>query len=826
MSAVALAAVSAAAGCGGSGGVAELACLFEQWYGAGRGDGWRITEDLGRSGIYGELLPAGLRSILDHAAGEPGALPVDAGDVFVDLGSGRGRSLLQVALTTPAQAIGIELSAERTQVAENALNQLARLRPDVARRVRIVNGDLRDASMHAVWGAATIVFINSACFVPRLMLALTDALSRNLQAGTLVYSARALPGCHRGLWSVGRTEAAFTWSRNVRLFVYIVAPRPQPTSWSHTYTVAGSCSAGAWLKPFDWRGHLFSEGNAYGEARPVGVSGAHSCERHAVSRWRTAPVAAARWCARAGMNTSARLTGTALAWSDVALWLRLWTDGGAAELDHGDTATPMLQRGHLSQTACAWQEFSSRQVAESRGKAIHARASKPNAATCVSVASLLGSLRDWGVQDESGATIFHHAAAARLPGALAALLSFSRTSSQLVKQVRSRGVGTIPSTHFSQECICDEAATEAAEKMARAAQAEASAGMDGVLGLRDDAGRTAVQTALDDHSVVLLLHAKASLDDRGDYSTNTLRAAADLCLEAGAVVDSYANCAHCPSVNRAQSTNESGRGIESSQQIFNFDQALFTVLLRAVGDSNASKGAIAAANASGKDGTAMHIAANRCPAALAMLLAARASPEGFSSGVSPLHVARTASAVTMLVGARADVQARNKEGATPLHDAASRRGGMVVVESLLSHRAEPSAADFEGLTPLMCAAEGSTASSLLKARAKVDQLDARGRSALHHAAIANRTSVLARLLAEPLVVTAFASTGFASSTPVDTLGSGVPDGADVVAAAVAGLTDGMRLKDYRGHTPIDVARARGHTAAAALLVDARHAVGL
>lgn len=61
-------------------------------------------------------------------------MALDKESVFVDLGSGRGRAVLQVAMHTPvAKAVGLELSESRLEQAELALGVLQqqghRMRP-------------------------------------------------------------------------------------------------------------------------------------------------------------------------------------------------------------------------------------------------------------------------------------------------------------------------------------------------------------------------------------------------------------------------------------------------------------------------------------------------------------------------------------------------------------------------------------------------------------------------------------------------------------------------------------------------------------------------
>jgi cytohesin len=101
--------------------------------------------------------------------------------------------------------------------------------------------------------------------------------------------------------------------------------------------------------------------------------------------------------------------------------------------------------------------------------------------------------------------------------------------------------------------------------------------------------------------------------------------------------------------------------------------------------------------------------------AVAILLAAGADANTrIDMGDTPLHLlfwptsdrSRNTNDVTelvrLLIKYRADVNAKNKRGGTPLHGAASRSSGKVV-SLLIANGADPNAADDRGYTPLFYA---------------------------------------------------------------------------------------------------------------------------
>ncbi|WP_132985837.1 ankyrin repeat domain-containing protein [Luteimonas terricola] len=140
------------------------------------------------------------------------------------------------------------------------------------------------------------------------------------------------------------------------------------------------------------------------------------------------------------------------------------------------------------------------------------------------------------------------------------------------------------------------------------------------------------------------------------------------------------------------------------------------------------------------------------PEAVMTLLANGADPRAADrDGNTPLHHAARSSdpgVAALLRDAAAELDARNAEGLTPL-GVACGCGNWRLARFLLERgaRTEPEG----GSPPLLAAAGGDDddvagVALLLRHKAKVDARDARGRSALHEAALAGHAEIMAALL--------------------------------------------------------------------------------
>ncbi|CAE7496831.1 DOT1, partial [Symbiodinium necroappetens] len=141
---------------------------------------WPLREQaLGDAGTYGELRAAGVAAMLDFFAS---LSPLGPDDVFVDLGSGRGRVPAQVVLQSPAHAVGIELSLSRAAAASRLQGALQRRDEESSSRLALLQGDFREMK---TWSSATLVYVNSAAFPAKLLFELRAAFQQ-LQPGSLV----------------------------------------------------------------------------------------------------------------------------------------------------------------------------------------------------------------------------------------------------------------------------------------------------------------------------------------------------------------------------------------------------------------------------------------------------------------------------------------------------------------------------------------------------------------------------------------------------------------------------------------------------------------
>lgn len=169
---------------------------------------------------YGEIPYDSAAHILDD-------LQLSRQDVFYDLGSGVGKLVLQVYLTTPVKrSVGVELSLTRWKIAEESRTHLAtdyHIIP--GRDLSFLNQNILKSS----FTDATVCFISGITFPPQLIQFIMDRLS-TLGHDVKVISVLPLPA-HKDFRLVKTYNLPMSWaSEGVDVCLYQVTPASQADS--------------------------------------------------------------------------------------------------------------------------------------------------------------------------------------------------------------------------------------------------------------------------------------------------------------------------------------------------------------------------------------------------------------------------------------------------------------------------------------------------------------------------------------------------------------------------------------------------------------------
>jgi hypothetical protein len=189
----------------------------------------------------GYTLPSDEVSAIYKEGGHPqyGEIPYDSAahiledlqlsrqDVFYDLGSGVGKLVLQVYMTTPVKrSIGIELSQTRWNIAEASRKQVAE--DDhiiVGRDLGFLNQNILKTALND----ATVCFISGITFPPQLTQAIMDRLG-SLDHDVKVLSVLPLPA-HKQFRLIKTYNLPMSWApEGVDICLYQVTPASQTES--------------------------------------------------------------------------------------------------------------------------------------------------------------------------------------------------------------------------------------------------------------------------------------------------------------------------------------------------------------------------------------------------------------------------------------------------------------------------------------------------------------------------------------------------------------------------------------------------------------------
>jgi SAM-dependent methyltransferase len=187
-----------------------LASLYEHsnGYFIPREDEQAIRQAKGAS-LYGEITQSSLARLIKY-------LKLTPRDVFYDLGSGLGKVVLQVAMTTKIHsATGIELSHIRHLYAGTALHKVKEARYLATTQCKFIHGDILKEPLPG----ASIIYTCSTAFSQKLMAALSKRLRSILAPGTRIVSLQDFND-HKQLELVDVLKLEMTWDKKCPVHIY------------------------------------------------------------------------------------------------------------------------------------------------------------------------------------------------------------------------------------------------------------------------------------------------------------------------------------------------------------------------------------------------------------------------------------------------------------------------------------------------------------------------------------------------------------------------------------------------------------------------------
>lgn len=160
---------------------------------------------------YGQIYYQSLKKIYSQ-------LSINIDDVIVELGSGIGKTVLQLLLRTPAKkVIGIEIDQQKYQFAKNKQTQiekeLAEYLDGAQKQLEFIYGDFIEQSL----SEATVIFTDSTCFSNAIVELLRVKLP-TLEHLHSIVSLKHIPALV-GFHCIKRLSVECSWGTG-RCFIY------------------------------------------------------------------------------------------------------------------------------------------------------------------------------------------------------------------------------------------------------------------------------------------------------------------------------------------------------------------------------------------------------------------------------------------------------------------------------------------------------------------------------------------------------------------------------------------------------------------------------
>lgn len=145
-----------------------------------------ITRAAGNHNLaYTEVEWPTLKTMVEHVEKQGPC----AGSKFYDLGCGRGRAVLYMALAGPFDmSVGIEVLPERIVLAQQALAKLKVSIPSAGMKVRIYESSFLNASFH--YKDARAIFLSNTSFDDETQTAMFSKLNLDMPKGSLLFCSK------------------------------------------------------------------------------------------------------------------------------------------------------------------------------------------------------------------------------------------------------------------------------------------------------------------------------------------------------------------------------------------------------------------------------------------------------------------------------------------------------------------------------------------------------------------------------------------------------------------------------------------------------------
>ena len=162
---------------------------------------------------YGEIEWPTLKLMLDYVQKQegPSSVASPSGSRFYDLGCGRGRAVLYMAMSGIFEhSVGIEVLPERVSLAKDALNKLRASIPIAGSRVKLFEASFLNPAFK--YKDAKLVFLSNMCFDTETQNAIFRKLNLEMPKGSLVFCSRPPNETLTAFETLGIERVPMSWT--------------------------------------------------------------------------------------------------------------------------------------------------------------------------------------------------------------------------------------------------------------------------------------------------------------------------------------------------------------------------------------------------------------------------------------------------------------------------------------------------------------------------------------------------------------------------------------------------------------------------------------